>query len=64
MMQQQHQHHEQRGVQPEDGELEPDVEGNAMLEGVILPAFEHVSVFALVQWEMADGKGWISNTRC
>ena len=63
-MQQQQQHHEQRGVQPEDGELEPDVEGNAMLEGVILPAFEHVSFFALDQWELADGIGWFSNTRC
>lgn len=53
-MQQQQQQHEHRAVQPEDGELEPDVEGNAMLEGVILPAFEHVSFSALDQWEMAD----------
>jgi hypothetical protein len=43
LQQQQQQHHkqQQRPMQQED--MEPDVEGNAMLEGVILPAFDNVS---------------------
>jgi hypothetical protein len=40
LQQQQQQQHQQR---PEQDDMEPDVEGNAMLEGVILPAFDNVS---------------------
>jgi hypothetical protein len=36
----QQQQQQNRGQEQE--EMEPDVEGNAMLEGVILPAFENV----------------------
>jgi hypothetical protein len=39
-LQQQQQQHQQR---PEQDDMEPDVEGNAMLEGVIVPAFDNVS---------------------
>ena len=39
--QQSKQHQQQRPMQDEEGD--PDVEGNAMLEGVILPAFDNVS---------------------
>jgi hypothetical protein len=64
MMQQQQQQQQPNAAHPEngDGELEPDVEGNAMLEGVILPAFEHVSLFGCICVYMADQIGWISNT--
>jgi hypothetical protein len=59
MMQQQQQQQQQQpnAAQPEDGdgELEPDVEGNAMLEGVILPAFEHVSLFFSFLWTWLTG---------
>jgi hypothetical protein len=41
LQQQQHQQHKQEPMQQDD--MEPDVEGNAMLEGVILPAFDNVS---------------------
>jgi hypothetical protein len=43
--QQQHQQHHQQQQNQESmsqEELDPDVEGNAMLEGVILPAFDNV----------------------
>lgn len=39
-LQQQQQQPQQR---QEQDDMEPDVEGNAMLEGVILPAFDNVS---------------------
>jgi hypothetical protein len=38
---QQQQQQKQEPMQHDD--MEPDVEGNAMLEGVILPAFDNVS---------------------
>jgi hypothetical protein len=42
-LQQQQQQHQQRQEPMQQDDMEPDVEGNAMLEGVILPAFDNVS---------------------
>jgi hypothetical protein len=43
LQQQQQQQHQQRQEPMQQDDMEPDVEGNAMLEGVILPAFDNVS---------------------
>ena len=40
---QQHQQQQQKPEPMQQDDMEPDVEGNAMLEGVILPAFDNVS---------------------
>jgi hypothetical protein len=40
---QQQQQHQQKQEPMQQDDMEPDVEGNAMLEGVILPAFDNVS---------------------
>ena len=42
---QQHQQQQQKPEPMQQDDMEPDVEGNAMLEGVILPAFDNVSHF-------------------
>jgi hypothetical protein len=42
-LQQQQQQHQQKQEPMQQDDMEPDVEGNAMLEGVILPAFDNVS---------------------
>jgi len=42
-LQQQQQQHQPRQEPMQQVDMEPDVEGNAMLEGVILPAFDNVS---------------------
>jgi hypothetical protein len=44
-LQQQQPHHQQRQEPMQQDDMEPDVEGHAMLEGVILPAFDNVSPF-------------------